>query len=84
MLCLGLRPEKVALRGSCSEPLRWSSWEGGAPLPRRLERARELGFQEFAQLGCRLELRNEIQSLECRGKRIRETPDRHTAWGDLG
>lgn len=35
----------------------------GAPLPRRLERARELGFQEFTQLGCRLELRNGIQSL---------------------
>ena len=31
MLFPGLRPEKVALRGSCSEPLRWSIGYGYAP-----------------------------------------------------
>src|SRR5260370_31967383 len=41
----------------------------------------ELGFQKFAQLRRRLELRDGIQFLECRRERIRETPDR--SWSEL-
>lgn len=43
---------------------------------RRLERVREAGFQELAQLRRRLELRNRLQLLESRREDIRETPDR--------
>src|SRR5208283_3860851 len=43
--------------------------------PRGLERLREAGFQEFAQLGCRPELRDGVQFLECRRERVGETPD---------
>jgi hypothetical protein len=35
----------------------------------------EPGFEEFAQLGCRPELRNRIQFLEGRSERVGETPD---------
>ena len=49
---------------------------GRAHRPRVLERLGEPGFQELAQLGCRLELWNGIQFLECRRERIGETPDR--------
>ncbi len=44
--------------------------------PFELKRLEEPGFQEFAQLGRRLELWNGIEFLECRGERIGETPDR--------
>jgi hypothetical protein len=44
--------------------------------PRRSERLGEPGFQEFAQLGCRLELRDWLQFLEGGSERIRKTPDR--------
>ena len=43
--------------------------------PRGLERAWELGFQEFTQLGCRLELWDWVQFLERRSECVRETPD---------
>ena len=62
-----------------SSKAKWNYWLGkGGPLspPRGLERLGEPGFQEFAQLGCRLELWDGIQFFECRGKRIRKTPDR--------
>lgn len=42
----------------------------------QLERAGEPGFQELAQLGCRLELRKRVQFLECRRKGVGEVPDR--------
>src|SRR6266567_5043111 len=44
--------------------------------PYRLERLREPRFQEFAQLGCSLELWNGVQFLERGSERIRETPNR--------
>src|ERR1700688_2111491 len=43
------------------------------PCPRTTGRP---SFQELAQLGCRLELRNGIEFLECGSERIRNTPDR--------
>jgi len=52
--------------------------QGGGPAgtaTKPLERLREPRFQEFAQLGRRLELRNRFQFLERRCERIRETPD---------
>ena len=49
---------------------------GWAHRPRVLERLGEPGFQELAQLGCRLELWNGIEFLECGSERIRNTPDR--------
>src|SRR5271169_8733 len=44
--------------------------------PRLLERLGKPPFQELAQLGRRLELRDRLQVLKCRSERIRETPDR--------
>ena len=46
---------------------------GRAHRRRVLERLGEPGFQELAQLGCRLELRNGIEFLECGSERIRTT-----------
>jgi hypothetical protein len=37
---------------------------------------REPSFQELSQLSCRLKLRNGVQFLECRRKRVGQTPDR--------
>src|SRR4029077_14045815 len=54
----------------------WQEKGRPADTARRLERLREPGFQEFAQLRCRLELWNGIEFFECRCERIRETPDR--------
>jgi hypothetical protein len=36
---------------------------------------RKARFQEFFQLGCRLELRKRIQFLECRRERVAKAPD---------
>jgi hypothetical protein len=44
--------------------------------PRMLERLLEPSLQELSQLGCRLELWDGIQLLECGRERIRKTPDR--------
>ena len=49
---------------------------GRAHHPRVLERLGEPSFQELAQLGRRLELRNGIEFLKCGSERIRKTPDR--------
>src|SRR5216683_5805292 len=56
--------------------VRFKRRAAGRYTPRKLERLREPGFQEFAQLGRSLELWDGIQFLECRGERIRKTPDR--------
>jgi hypothetical protein len=49
---------------------------GAPPRVPDLERLGEPGFQELAQLGCRLELWDGIEFLECGRERIRKTPDR--------
>src|SRR5713226_4341801 len=59
--------------------VRFKRRAAGRYTPRKLERLREPGFQEFAQLGRSLELWDGIQFLECRGERIRKTPDRSRA-----
>jgi hypothetical protein len=43
--------------------------------PWALERWGESRFQELAQFGCRLDLRNRLQFLKCRSESIRETPN---------
>lgn len=62
---------------TCKAEVSYFSWKrGDGHYPRGLERLREAGFQEFAQLGRRPELRDGIQFLECRRERVGETPDR--------
>src|SRR5712692_2814977 len=55
--------------------VRFKRRAAGRYTPRKLERLREPGFQEFAQLGRSLELWNRIQFLERGSERIGEAPN---------
>src|SRR6266576_2227773 len=51
-------------------------WRPAGTAKRSLEGLREASLQELSELGCRLELWNRLQFLECRCERVRQTPNR--------